>query len=217
MRWLKKIFGRSPPPTLPPLDRVSFKYQLFREFHPYALIPRLLSGFITIILVTSIFLNGLFLYLAFSPHTDLGILGVTRTFFAYQYGGSEVRSIAVNLTRDCYDDTTCSFYKIVNYMGDFDYSVDGNINSRLYPSEQIIKDKAGECENLAMTFANLYSEVGGIVAIRCNDCHCWNEVILSDDLWNHSEDDRYIFDATSGRVFAYDEWIIKEMDMLCHS
>ncbi|MBU0925852.1 hypothetical protein KKG81_13270 [bacterium] len=95
------------------------------------------------------------------------------------------RSLAVNLTRGCKTDNYCYLSRIYTYMSSFDYVQSGNENAVLYPPKQILKDKAGDCKNLAMAFASMINEVG-----------LKNDFKLSekqDHIWNQIYIDHYIF------------------------
>jgi len=185
-----------------------------KEFNPKELFAKIIVGLFYILVIFSFMINFIFFMLMFGSSTDLGILGTARTVLAYQYE-PQARSLAVNLTHGCRSDIKCSFDRIATYVSEFNYCSDGNMNARLYPIDQMVNDKCGDCEGLSFLFVKLFTEVGGTAIIKNNDCHAWVEVMLSEHPLHTKAEDRFIFETTTGKVYAYDKSIIAEFDMMC--
>ena len=185
----------------------SFKDYFKFEFNQKHLFVNVLSVLFVLIMILSVATNAIIFYTAFGT-AKLGITGTMMTFSSHAFD-PDARSLAVNITRGCSDDMRCNFEKIVDYVNEFDYVVDGNRNSRLYSVNQTVKDTSGECQGLSYLFNSLYSEVGGNVVIKCNRCHCYSVVVFDDPY------EKFVYDPTANMVFFYDEWILEAFDRMC--
>jgi len=67
--------------------------------------------------------------------------------------GLETKSIAMELTRDCYDDY-CKAYKIYEYISNFTYTT-----FQYAEPKEVLELKAGDCDTLAVTYCTLLREL----------------------------------------------------------
>lgn len=179
--------------------------------HTYSVLNAIAVFIITI----SLLLNIVLFFMAYNQRFDLGMTGSLRTIMAYQ-DDSYARSLAVNITRDCNDDLQCSFNRLTDYMiENFTYSNDANVQSRLYNIEQTEKDKSGDCEGLSYYFAKLYSQVGGLVTIRCPSCHCYTKSFIPSTFGNLTSGKEMVFDPTSKKIYMWSPEIDDMYDRMC--
>lgn len=157
------------------------------------LLNRLFDSFAYICI--GIVLGALLIYFFIPPEMEIDIYGKWLT----QHTGydQELRSLAVNLTRDCQELTIsnedrklCQLTNLVDFFNDFDY-VDGR--PTVYPPKDTIKNRAGDCDDLAYAFSSVANQIGLNVEVKCSKNHCWNIINFNNKFYYH---DKLYYDAT---------------------
>ncbi len=134
------------------------------------------TGYMFLIMI--IIANVVFYYYMGQPE-QLHKFGSFVGFF-YTYGANgddiELRELAINLTRGCGTNTYCSALYVYLAMNDFNYIYSGVSGMRTYQPIDTFRNRAGDCSNLAYTYASILHQIGIEVYVKCESDHCWNIV-----------------------------------------
>lgn len=125
------------------------------------------------------FIIAIILLLFMKPET-LSSIGSNYFTFHSAKSDLELRSLAVNITKNCDNEKYCQFTSLVSYFNTFNYIDSGTNKYDLYTIKQTIKDKAGDCKNLAYSFNALAFQINLKSKVECGNKHCWNIVYLED-------------------------------------
>lgn len=99
---------------------------------------------------------------------------------------TEMRSIAINMTRDCYpDNVRCYVDKIYNNLSDIPY-VPSSVHNPIYPPTYVYEN-GGDCKNTAILTVSLLNSIGTEARVDCNQeqRHCVTIVPYKDDDGKH--------------------------------
>ena len=100
-----------------------------------------------------------------------------------------VRDLAINLTRECNSDHYCYMMNLYNYVKEFDY-VYPEVGI-IYPVEETIRTKSGDCKNMVVLYCSLMRSVG-------QECY-WSINLEAEHIiaTTHIDETLYIIDPAS--------------------
>lgn len=131
---------------------------LFKEKIKFPVILLFFGSIVSIVLAYSILILHYDVNIASYEFGENGILEDSLLNIAVGANQKDVRDLAINLTRNCTSDELCYFENIYIFLKDFDYVYPEM--GKIYPAEETIRTKSGDCKNMVFLFCTMMRSVG---------------------------------------------------------